>query len=147
MLETINGCTVISCTACRTVCAVGSATARKLVSPLVGSEESPEEDGGLNRWQTVAGKVWIQVRKGEIDRRWRREIAPKSGDRGVLSIREYPYLCSDCYEEGGTRLDESWHAPKAFVCSCGTYFKAFEVTKCETCRVSLRGAAKRAKFP
>jgi len=137
-----NGTRVISCTACSAVCMVASDDA------TLGNPDNPEDPRPP---KAVAGRVYIRLRRGQTDWRARREVDARPGDNSgpaadtgevtfqggkIIFVREYAFLCDDCYETGGVKLDSTWRRHVFKPCgTCGNLTHAWgdEDAVCETC--------------
>lgn len=143
MYEQVSDAHVLSCTACKALCVIASLNAQKILG------EHEIDKGG----DVIPGMTRIVVRRGRTDMRCRRTVnggpgSVKLANGEIISIREYPYLCDDCYEDGGSKLDASWERVHPATCRCGKLFRRFSdgSTMCTTCRTEIRRSGKHANW-
>jgi hypothetical protein len=136
MLERTDTAVTISCDACRAVCLVKSESALKS-DPADPKAPSVKLDGN----------VVVRVRHGQGDRRHRRTVGGGqhpimwNKERRLITIREYPWLCDDCYETGGVgKLDDEWKPLREVFCTaCSTVVLRYEDAPEQTCLKCRRG--------
>jgi len=136
-LEYIGKSMVISCDACRATCIVASEEAFTVPKHRGDEHVAIAREAAK---EIIPGRAYIVVREGRVDHRHRRQDG--AGIRlgtEIVMIREYPYLCDDCYETGG--YDElganGWDRMHQQLCrECGSLFadESPERTQCHTCR-------------
>jgi hypothetical protein len=132
MMETSAKANVISCDACGAIC-------------LVSSELASMLREGATCLEPIASRVYIHLRDGRVDARYRRSLDGVAGVHvpgvgRVIAIREYPFFCEDCFETAGAgKLSDEWKPLRYVSCAtCGepaqTYCDDDGQVDCKACR-------------